>query len=145
MELKGGIKTLRVKSRQQWRNWLSKNHDNEKSVWLIMNRKVSVIPNVTYPEAVEEALCFGWIDSKTNKRDDSSYYQYFAKRKPKSNWSKVNKERVEKLISDGLMHDAGLEMINAAKKAAIGMHWTKWKVLSFPRTCKRLLKKARQH
>lgn len=71
---------------------------------------------MTYPEAVEEALCFGWIDSNPNKRDDDSYYQFFARRNPKSNWSKVNKARVEKLIAQNLMASAGLEMIAIAQQ-----------------------------
>jgi uncharacterized protein YdeI (YjbR/CyaY-like superfamily) len=65
---------------------------------------------------LEEALCFGWIDSKANKKDDESYYQYFAKRKPESNWSKVNKEKVARLIEKGLMTSAGFESIEIAKR-----------------------------
>ena len=68
------------------------------------------------PKPLEEALCFGWIDSKANKRDDESYYQYFAKRKPESNWSKVNKGKVAKLIEKGLMTPAGFESIETAKQ-----------------------------
>lgn len=90
------------------------NHQSEKSVWLIIYRKESGTPSVYYPEAVDEALCFGWIDSKPNKRDSNSYYQFFAKRNPKSNWSKVNKEKVAKLTEQGLMERAGLEMIEIA-------------------------------
>jgi uncharacterized protein YdeI (YjbR/CyaY-like superfamily) len=69
-----------------------------------------------YPEAVDEALCFGWIDSLPNKRDENSYYQFFSKRNPKSNWSKVNKEKVAKLIAQGLMQPAGEVMIALAKQ-----------------------------
>lgn len=115
MELKNGIKTYYAKSQRAWRQWLEKNHDKEKSVWLIIYKKTSGIPTVYYPEAVDEALCFGWIDSKINKRDDESYYQYFAKRNSKSNWSKVNKEKVERLIAQGAMSPAGLESIDIAK------------------------------
>ena len=68
------------------------------------------------PEAVEEALCFGWIDSKANKRDEESRYQSFAKRKPNGTWSKINKTRVKNLINDGLMQETGMEMIRIAKK-----------------------------
>lgn len=116
MELKSGIKTFYAKSRGHWRKWLEKNHLKEKSVWLIMYRKASGTPSVYYPEAVEEALCFGWIDSKPNKRDDKSYYQFFAKRNPKSNWSRINKENVEKLLAEGLMATAGIEMVEIAKR-----------------------------
>jgi len=100
----------------EWRKWLEKNHRSEKSVWLIIYRKESKVPSVYYPEAVDEALCFGWIDSKANKRDDKSYYQFFSKRNPKSNWSKVNKLKVEKLLDDHLVAPAGLEMIAIAKQ-----------------------------
>ncbi len=116
MELRGGVKTLRAKTRKQWRNWLEKNCGKERSVWLIIYKKDSGIPSVYYPEAVDEALCYGWIDSKINKRDEFSYFQYFAKRSPKSNWSKVNKDKVKMLLEKGLMAGPGLEMIELAKK-----------------------------
>jgi uncharacterized protein YdeI (YjbR/CyaY-like superfamily) len=115
MELKDGVKTFHARSRQEWRVWLEENHQSEKSVWLIIYKKESKVPSVYYPEAVDEALCFGWIDSKPNKRDDLSYYQFFAKRNPKSNWSKVNKEKVEQLTAQNLMAPAGLEAIAIAK------------------------------
>jgi uncharacterized protein YdeI (YjbR/CyaY-like superfamily) len=116
IEVHNNVQTFHAKSRKEWRNWLEKNHSSEKSVWLIIYKKESKISSVYYPEAVDEALCFGWIDSKPNKRDENSYYQFFSKRNPKSNWSKVNKEKIAKLIEKGLMHSAGLEMIEIAKK-----------------------------
>lgn len=116
MELKDGVKTFYAKSRLEWRKWLQKNHKKEKSVWLIIYQMKSQVPSVYYPEAVDEALCFGWIDSKPNKRDAESRYQYFAKRNPKSNWSKINKEKVARLIEQGLMTEAGLEMVELAKR-----------------------------
>lgn len=116
MELKNDIQTFYAKDAKTWRNWLQKNHAKEKSVWLIIYKKESSKPSVYYTEAVDEALCFGWIDSKPNKRDDESYYQFFAKRNPKSNWSKVNKAKVEKLIKENRMAKAGLEAIEIAKQ-----------------------------
>jgi len=116
MELKEGVKTYYAKTQKEWRKWLEKNHQSEKAVWLIFYKKGSGIQSTNYAEALEEALCFGWIDSKANKRDDNSYYQYFAKRKPKSNWSKVNKEKLAKLIGKGLMTTAGFESIDIAKR-----------------------------
>lgn len=116
MELKDGIKTFYAKSQKEWRKWLEDNHQSEKSVWLIIYKKESKTPSVYYPEAVDEALCFGWIDSKPNKRDEHSYYQFFAKRNPKSNWSNVNKTKVAKLIKEGLMQKAGYDMIEVAKQ-----------------------------
>jgi uncharacterized protein YdeI (YjbR/CyaY-like superfamily) len=116
MELKDGINTFYAKSQKEWRNWLKQNHNKEKSVWLIIYKKASSTPSVYYSEAVDEALCFGWIDSKPNKRDANSYYQYFSKRNPKSNWSKVNKIKVAKLLAKELIAPAGLEAIAIAKK-----------------------------
>ena len=116
MEIYSGVQTFYACSRDEWRNWLEKNHNTATSVWLIIYRKESDVPSVYYPEAVDEALCFGWIDSKPNKRDATSYYQFFAKRNPKSNWSKVNKDKVTRLIEQGLMHESGLKMIEVAKQ-----------------------------
>ncbi len=91
LEIKNGVKTFYAKNRQAWRKWLERNGEKERSVWLIIYKKDAVKKSVNYPDAVEEGLCFGWIDSKANKRDENSFYQSFAKRKPKSNWSKINK------------------------------------------------------
>lgn len=120
-ELKDGIKTYYAKSSKEWRKWLQKNGEKEKSVWLIIYKKDSGVSSVTYKEAVDEALCFGWIDSKPNLRDDKSYYQFFAKRNPKSKWSRVNKEKVAQLIKEGRMHKTGLASIELAKKTGT---WT---------------------
>lgn len=114
--LKDGVKTFHAVSKAAWRQWLETNHAVEKSVWLIIYKKQSDTPSVYYDEAVDEALCFGWIDSKPNKRDEESFYQYFAKRNPKSNWSQVNKLKVEKLLNEGKMAASGIEMIELAKK-----------------------------
>lgn len=116
MELKNGIKTFYAKSQKEWRKWLEENHTSEKSVWLIIYKKESRKPTVYYTEAVDEAICFGWIDSKPNKRDDESYYQFFSKRNPKSNWSKVNKEKVSRLLKHNLIAPAGLKAIEIAKQ-----------------------------
>lgn len=116
MELKVGIKTFYAKDRKVWRTWLEHNADIEKSVWLIIYKKEAEKKSVNYNEAVEEALCCGWIDSKANKRDEESYYQFFTKRNPTSNWSKINKERAAKLIDEGLMTAKGLEVIERAKE-----------------------------
>ncbi|TAF73061.1 MAG: hypothetical protein EAZ53_13945 [Bacteroidetes bacterium] len=116
MELKNGIKTTLASSQSAWRKWLEINHKAEQSVWLIIYKKESGVPSVYYPEAVDEALCFGWIDSKPNKRDDESFYQFFSKRNPKSNWSKVNKAKIEKLMTQNKIMPAGMKMIELAKK-----------------------------
>lgn len=113
---KNGVNTFYAKDREAWRQWLQENHDQEKSIWLIIYKKDSATPSVYYDEAVDEALCFGWIDSKPNKRDEESFFQFFAKRNPNSNWSRVNKNKVERLINQGLMSEAGLKMIEIAKR-----------------------------
>lgn len=104
-----------AKDQQAWRQWLADNHDTADAVWLIIYKKESSTPSVYYPEAVDEAMCFGWVDSKPNKRDEESYYQYFSKRNPKSNWSRVNKEKVARLNKAGKMASAGLAMVEQAK------------------------------
>jgi uncharacterized protein YdeI (YjbR/CyaY-like superfamily) len=116
MEIRKGIKAVYARTRKTWRNWLAKNHESEKSVWLIIHHKSSAIKSVYYDEAIEEALCFGWIDSTANKRDHESSYLLFARRKPRGVWSQKNKERVRKLTDQGLMTPAGQAMIDLAKK-----------------------------
>lgn len=104
-----------AKDRKAWRKWLEKNHLGSAGVWLVYYKKDSGKTRVPYADAVEEALCFGWIDSTVNPIDEDSYMQLFTPRKPKSGWSKLNKDRVEQLMSQGLMTAAGLEKIEAAK------------------------------
>jgi len=110
------IETISPKNRQEWREWLQENHDKKQSVWLIYYKKKSNIPTVTYSEAVDEALCFGWIDSKAKPLDEEKFMQFFSKRKPKSVWSRINKEKIERLIHEGLMTTAGYHMIEIAKQ-----------------------------
>jgi Uncharacterized protein conserved in bacteria len=105
-----------AKDRKVWRKWLEKNHDKSTGIWLVYYTKDSGKPTVTYAEAVEEALCFGWIDSTANKLDDESHKQMFTPRKAKSVWSKLNKTRINKMIAEGQMTDAGMAKIDAAKK-----------------------------
>lgn len=100
-------KTLYVKDRDQWRKWLFENHDKEKEIWLVFYRKDSGKPRISYNDAVEEALCFGWIDSIEKGTDHERFAQRFTPRKPKSQWSETNKERVKRLIKDGKMTKAG--------------------------------------
>jgi uncharacterized protein YdeI (YjbR/CyaY-like superfamily) len=99
-----------------WRDWLAEHHATSNSVFLIIYKKDSGVASVNYSEALDEALCFGWIDSKINKRDQQSFYQYFAKRNPKSNWSKINKQRIEQLERQGKLQPAGIEVIEQAKR-----------------------------
>jgi uncharacterized protein YdeI (YjbR/CyaY-like superfamily) len=110
------ILAIEAPAGKHWRVWLQKNHEKEDKVWLIIYHKTSPIKSIYYDEAVEEALCFGWIDSKPNKRDHESYYLFFSKRSPKSNWSKINRERVSHLIADGRMTASGMAFIELAKQ-----------------------------
>lgn len=114
-ELYKGIGTCKAKSQKDWRKWLEKNHVKENAVWLIIAKKDSGIASVNYAQAVDEALCFGWIDAVANKKDDTSFYQYFTKRKPRSKWSKVNKEKVTRFLKEGKMAPAGMAMVDLAK------------------------------
>jgi len=103
-------------SRQQWRVWLEVHHNKFSGIWFVYYKKATGKPRVTYDEAVEEALCFGWIDSVPRKFDDKRSKLLFTPRKPKSVWSKSNKVRVEKLIKENLMSEIGLRKIEAAKR-----------------------------
>jgi uncharacterized protein YdeI (YjbR/CyaY-like superfamily) len=94
-------KTLYVVERNAWRAWLAENYDNEKEVWLIFPKKASGKPRIPYNDAVEEALCFGWIDSRVKRIDDSAYAQRFSPRNPKSTYSQANKERLRELVRFG--------------------------------------------
>ncbi|HEU5166726.1 MAG TPA: YdeI/OmpD-associated family protein [Chitinophagaceae bacterium] len=99
-----------------WRRWLEKNHSTSPGVWLIYYKKESGKRKFDYADAVEEALCFGWIDSLPRKIDNERSGLKFTPRKPKSIWSKLNKQRIEKLIEQGLMTHAGISKIEEAKK-----------------------------
>ena len=107
---------VRPKSRKAWRGWLEKNHASSKGVWLVYAKKHSGLPSLTYNDAVEEALCFGWIDSKINPIDDVFYMQVFTPRKRESAWSALNRARVERLLAAGLMTAAGLMVVKSAKE-----------------------------
>lgn len=102
-------------SRAEWRAWLEANHTRREGVFLVSLKKAAGGPEVTYDEAVEEALCFGWVDSKPQKLDDRRTMLWYAPRKPGSRWAATNKARVEKLLAAGLMAPAGLAKVEAAK------------------------------
>ena len=106
---------VRPESRKQWRAWLQKHHRSASGVWLFFAKKHTGRPCPSYNDAVEEALCFGWIDGLMNPVNDTHYKQLFTPRKPKSAWAESNKTRVARLIEQGLMTEAGLAAIDAAK------------------------------
>lgn len=116
METHKGIEAVAAATRKEWRKWLAKNGQSKTEVYLIIYHKKSPTKSVRYDEAVEEALCFGWIDSLANKRDMESTYQRFSPRKPASNWSPSNRERVERMIQEGLMTEQGQKTIDIAKQ-----------------------------
>ena len=101
---------------KEWRNWLEKNHSSEKEVWIVIQKKKSGKKGLRYQEAVEEAICFGWIDSKMQSIDAERFRQRFSPRKKNSIWSKKNKETAEKMIQAKKMKTAGIEAINIAKQ-----------------------------
>jgi uncharacterized protein YdeI (YjbR/CyaY-like superfamily) len=103
-------------SRHEWRRWLKKNHNSKQSVWLVFYKKKTSVATITWSEAVDEALCFGWIDSKAKPVDEEKSMRFFSKRKPSGTWSKVNKEKIKRLIDEEHMTEAGRKTIAAAKK-----------------------------
>ncbi|MBI5537333.1 MAG: YdeI/OmpD-associated family protein [Deltaproteobacteria bacterium] len=109
--------TFFARDRAAWRRWLRANHGSKPEIWLIFFKKHVDKPCVSYDEAVEEALCFGWIDGTSHRVDDEKYAQRFSPRKLRSAWSPSNRQRVQSMIEQGLMTDAGLAAIEAAKKS----------------------------
>ena len=106
---------VQCETRAEWRAWLEANHATATSAWLVTWRAGSGMPVLAYEEGVEEALCFGWVDSRPGKVDEHRSKLYYAPRKPRSGWARTNKARVERLIAAGLMAPAGLAAIERAK------------------------------
>lgn len=107
--------TFFARDRAAWRAWLAAHHADRRELWLLLAKKHTGEASATYDEAVEEALCFGWIDGKTARYDDRRQAIRFTPRKPKSMWSETNKARVKKLVAEGRMTEAGLALVAAAK------------------------------
>jgi len=107
---------VELERREDWRAWLERNHETEIDVWLVTWKKPTGKPRVDYDAAVEEALCFGWVDSKSRSVDDERTSLYFTPRKPKSAWSESNVARVEKLEAGGRMRAAGRRVVEEAKR-----------------------------
>jgi uncharacterized protein YdeI (YjbR/CyaY-like superfamily) len=105
-------RVLSVVNRKEWREWLAKNHTTENEVWLVYHKKHSGSSGIAYADSVEEALCFGWIDSIIQRIDDDVYVRKFTPRKKSSRWSALNKRRVARLIKEGRMTKAGLAVLN---------------------------------
>jgi uncharacterized protein YdeI (YjbR/CyaY-like superfamily) len=121
------LNLLYVFNRQDWRKWLKKNHLSEKEIWLVYYKKHTGKDRVPYEDAVEEALCFGWIDSIIRKIDDEKFAQKFTPRKSSSKWSESNKKRIAKLEKLGIMSEAGIRSVKIAKESG------KWnETIQFP-------------
>lgn len=110
------LREIHPKTRAGWRSWLKRNHAKCDGVWLIYYRASPGKSRLSWDDAVREALCFGWIDSKVKPIDDERYKQIFTPRKPRSVWSKINKQYISELIDVELMTDAGLRAVDVAKK-----------------------------
>ena len=113
------MKEVYLTTRAEWRKWLAQNHNKESGIWLVFYKKHTRIPALEYDAAVEEALCFGWIDSIIRKLDEDRYARKMTPRKPDSRWSELNKKRVKKLMRQGLMMESGLAKIEGAKKSGL--------------------------
>jgi uncharacterized protein YdeI (YjbR/CyaY-like superfamily) len=111
------VETVQLETRAEWRAWLERNHEQAAAVWLVTWKKPTGKPRVDYDAAVEEALCFGWVDSKSRSVDDERTSLYFTRRKPKSAWSASNVARIAKLEAAGLLHAAGRRAVEEAKRA----------------------------
>jgi uncharacterized protein YdeI (YjbR/CyaY-like superfamily) len=110
-----GLAMVQPETRAQWRQWLTRNHAAGERVWLITLKKHAEGPRVEYEDAVEEAICFGWVDSKVQRVDEDRTAFLFSHRKPRSNWSQSNKNRVARMTEAGLMAQAGQAEVDAAK------------------------------
>jgi uncharacterized protein YdeI (YjbR/CyaY-like superfamily) len=118
----GDQEALYATSRDEWRRWLERHHAESQGVWLVFYKKHTGRPSLPYEHAVEEALCFGWIDSLVKRLDEDRYIQKFSPRKKTSAWSALNKKRVQRLIRLGRMTEAGLAAIEEAKRSG---SWTR--------------------
>jgi uncharacterized protein YdeI (YjbR/CyaY-like superfamily) len=102
------LKTLNVSTLEQWRSWLADHHSTESEVWLVFHKRHTERPSIAYEDALDEALCFGWVDSLVKRLDDARYARKFTSRKPDSKWSTVNRKRYAQLKASGRLMPAGL-------------------------------------
>jgi uncharacterized protein YdeI (YjbR/CyaY-like superfamily) len=113
------MNNLYFQNLEDWRSWLRENHDKSAGIWMVFYKKESGNPTLDYTDAVEEALCFGWIDSIIKNVDEQKHLRKFTPRKPVSKWSELNKKRVQKMITQGRMTRFGLAKIEAAQKSGM--------------------------
>jgi uncharacterized protein YdeI (YjbR/CyaY-like superfamily) len=112
---KAELPILQFDSQADWSSWLERHHKNSRGAWLKLAKKASGVTTVTHAEALEEALCYGWIDGQSASLDESFYLIRFTPRRPRSKWSQLNREKVEQLMTAGRMKRAGLAQVEAAK------------------------------
>ncbi len=112
----GDLPVIAFETQKAWANWLAKNHTTASGLWLKLAKKASGLPSVSYDEALEVALCYGWIDGQKNGYDEKWWLQKFTLRGARSVWSKINRDKAERLIKDGRMKPAGLKAAEAAKQ-----------------------------
>lgn len=129
------MKTCEAQTRAQWRVWLAKHHDSETEVWLIFNKRHTGQASVAYTDALDEALCFGWVDSLIKRLDEARYARKFTPRKPDSRWSAINRKRYAELKASGRLHPAG------AKRAPTD-RWSKVPRVSLPATVQASIQNA---
>ncbi len=110
------MKTIEARNRKEWRDWLEKNHSNTNEIWLVYYKKHTKKPTITYIESIEEAICFGWIDSIKKRIDDEKYAHRFTPRKKNSKWSPTNIEIAERMIKSGMMTNVGLDVFKQRKE-----------------------------
>jgi uncharacterized protein YdeI (YjbR/CyaY-like superfamily) len=113
---KQDLPVKRFKSQAAWDKWLARNHETSPGIWLELAKKGSGLASVSYAEAVEVALCYGWIDGQAASVDAEWYRQRFTPRRPRSKWSQINRAAVERLIAQGRVAPAGLRQVEAAKR-----------------------------
>lgn len=131
-------------NREEWRKWLENNYIKEREIWLIIQKKNSLKKGLKYQEAVEEAICFGWIDSKMQSIDSTTFRQRFSPRRKNSIWSKKNKERAEKMIIEKKMKDAGISTIKIAKEnGQWNAAYSSNMVLTIPKDLQKALKQKK--
>ncbi len=128
----------------QWRNWLEKNHASAKELWVGFHRKASGRPSITWPESVDEALCFGWIDGLRKSIDENIYMIRFSPRRPESIWSRVNIKRVGELTELGLMHASGLKLFESRDQAKAELYSSEQRNVSWPAGLEKQFKKNKK-
>lgn len=117
------IKTLDVRSRKQWRKWLEQHHDSESEIWLVFHKAHTSIRSIEYEDSINEALCFGWVDSLVRRLDDDRFARKFTPRKPDSRWSAINRRRYQALEEQGLLAPAGRERPPSSRSSVKPERW----------------------